>query len=99
MVNNLNPEDLRSMIRRDRRYQRAESLLKGTWASLDFQEPFESSRIQMIDINFAKRLVHADAVRQVVYRFDTFSDTQAFIQKFGSHLSHDVIKQLKEPFL
>lgn len=77
----LNPIDLRSFINKDRRYERAEALIKGAWEDLLLSQPWGMTTINMADVQFAEALLQADLVQPVRQRFDTFADVQQFIQQ------------------
>ena len=91
----LNPIDLRSFINKDRRYERAEALIKGAWEDLLLSQPWGMTTINMADVQFAEALLQADLVQPVRQRFDTFSDVQQFIQQNSMRLTPDVVTSLK----
>ncbi|MGL5746525.1 MAG: hypothetical protein ACRCXR_00965, partial [Weissella cibaria] len=94
----LNPIDLRSFINKDRRYERAEALIKGAWEDLLLSQPWGMTTINMADVQFAEALLQADLVQPVRQRFDTFSDVQQFIQQNSMRLTPDVVTSLKSRF-
>lgn len=94
----LNPIDLRSFINKDRRYERAEALIKGAWEDLLLSQPWGMTTINMADVRFAEALLQADLVQPVRQRFDTFSDVQQFIQQNSMRLTPDVVTSLKSRF-
>ncbi|AVO66586.1 hypothetical protein [Weissella cibaria] len=94
----LNPIDLRSFINKDRRYERAEALIKGAWEDLLLSQPWGMTTINMADVHFAEALLQADLVQPVRQRFDTFSDVQQFIQQNSMRLTPDVVTSLKSRF-
>lgn len=94
----LNPIDLRSFINKDRRYERAEALIKGAWEDLLLSQPWGMTTINMADVQFAEALLQADLVQPVRQRFDTFSDVQQFIQQNSMRLTPDVVTSLKSSF-
>jgi hypothetical protein len=94
----LNPIDLRSFINKDRRYERAEALIKGAWEDLLLSQPWGMTIINMADVQFAEALLQADLVQPVRQRFDTFSDVQQFIQQNSMRLTPDVVTSLKSRF-
>lgn len=94
----LNPIDLRSFINRDRRYERAEALIKGAWEDLLLSQPWGMTTINMADVQFAEALLQADLVQPVRQRFDTFADVQQFIQQNSMRLTPDVVTSLKSRF-
>lgn len=94
----LNPIDLRSFINKDRRYERAEALIKGAWEDLLLSQPWGMTTINMADVQFAEALLQADLVQPVRQRFDTFSDVQQFIQQNSKRLTPDVVTSLKSRF-
>lgn len=91
----LNPIDLRSFINKDRRYERAEALIKGAWEDLLLSQPWGMTTINMADVQFAEALLQADLVQPVRQRFDTFADVQQFIQQNSMRLTPDVVTSLK----
>lgn len=94
----LNPIDLRSFINKDRRYERAEALIKGAWEDLLLSQPWGMTTINMADVQFAEALLQADLVQPVRQRFDTLSDVQQFIQQNSMRLTPDVVTSLKSRF-
>ncbi|WP_134645129.1 hypothetical protein [Weissella cibaria] len=94
----LNPIDLRSFINKDRRYERAEALIKGAWEDLLLSQPWGMTTINMADVQFAEALLQADLVQPVRQRFDTFTDLQQFIQQNSMRLTPDVVTSLKSRF-
>ena len=94
----LNPIDLRSFINKDRRYERAEALIKGAWEDLLLSQPWGMTTINMADVQFAEALLQADLVQPVRQRFDTFADVQQFIQQTRMRLTPDVVTSLKSRF-
>ena len=94
----LNPIDLRSFINKDRRYERAEALIKGAWEDLLLSQPWGMTTINMADVQFAEALLQADLVQPVRQRFDTFADVQHFIQQNSMRLTPDVVTSLKSRF-
>ncbi|WP_270336944.1 hypothetical protein [Weissella cibaria] len=94
----LNPIDLRSFINKDRRYERAEALIKGAWEDLLLSQPWGMTTINMADVQFAEALLQADLVQPVRQRFDTFADVQQFIQQNSMRLTPDVVTSLKSRF-
>ncbi|MCT8397974.1 hypothetical protein FO436_01525 [Weissella cibaria] len=94
----LNPIDLRSFINKDRRYERAEALIKGAWEDLLLSQPWGMTTINMADVQFAEALLQADLVQPVRQRFDTFADVQQFIQQNSMRLTPDVLTSLKSRF-
>ena len=94
----LNPIDLRSFINKDRRYERAEALIKGAWEDLLLSQPWGMTTINMVDVQFAEALLQADLVQPVRQRFDTFADVQQFIQQNSMRLTPDVVTSLKSRF-
>ena len=94
----LNPIDLRSFINKDRRYERAEALIKGAWEDLLLSQPWGMTTINMADVQFAEALLQADLVQPVRQRFDTFTDVQQFIQQNSMRLTPDVVTSLKSRF-
>lgn len=94
----LNPIDLRSFINKDRRYERAEALIKGAWEDLLLSQPWGMTTINMADVQFAEALLQADLVQPVRQRFDTFADVQQFIQQNSMRLTPDVVTNLKSRF-
>ncbi len=94
----LNPIDLRSFINKDRRYERAEALIKGAWEDLLLSQPWGMTTINMADVQFAEALFQADLVQPVRQRFDTFADVQQFIQQNSMRLTPDVVTSLKSRF-
>lgn len=94
----LNPIDLRSFINKDRRYERAEALIKGAWEDLLLSQPWGMTTINMADVQFAEALLQADLVQPVRQRFDAFSDVQQFIQQNSMRLTPDVVTSLKSRF-
>ena len=94
----LNPIDLRSFINKDRRYERAEALIKGAWEDLLLSQPWGMTTINMADVPFAEALLQADLVQPVRQRFDTFADVQQFIQQNSMRLTPDVVTSLKSRF-
>lgn len=94
----LNPIDLRSFINKDRRYERAEALIKGAWEDLLLSQPWGMTTINMADVQFAEALLQADLVQPVRQRFDTFADVQRFIQQNSMRLTPDVVTSLKSRF-
>lgn len=94
----LNPIDLRSFINKDRRYERAEALIKGAWEDLLLSQPWGMTTINMADVQFAEALLQADLVQPVRQRFDTFADLQQFIQQNSMRLTPDVVTSLKSRF-
>lgn len=94
----LNPIDLRSFINKDRRYERAEALIKGSWEDLLLSQPWGMTTINMADVQFAEALLQADLVQPVRQRFDTFADVQQFIQQNSMRLTPDVVTSLKSRF-
>ena len=93
-----NPIDLRSFINKDRRYERAEALIKGAWEDLLLSQPWGMTTINMADVQFAEALLQADLVQPVRQRFDTFADVQQFIQQNSMRLTPDVVTSLKSRF-
>lgn len=94
----LNPIDLRSFINKDRRYERAEALIKGAWEDLLLSQPWGMTTINMADVQFAEALLQADLVQPVRQRFDTFAGLQQFIQQNSMRLTPDVVTSLKSRF-
>ena len=94
----LNPIDLRSFINKDRRYERAEALIKVAWEDLLLSQPWGMTTINMADVQFAEALLQADLVQPVRQRFDTFADVQQFIQQNSMRLTPDVVTSLKSRF-
>lgn len=94
----LNPIDLRSFINKDRRYERAEALIKGAWEDLLLSQPWGMTTINMADVQFAEALLQADLVQPIRQRFDTFADIQQFIQQNSMRLTPDVVTSLKSRF-
>ena len=94
----LNPIDLRSFINKDRRYERAEALIKGAWEDLLLSQPWGMTTINMADVQFAEALLQADLVQPVRQRFDKFADVQQFIQQNSMRLTPDVVTSLKSRF-
>ncbi|NFA02727.1 hypothetical protein [Weissella cibaria] len=94
----LNPIDLRSFINKDRRYERAEALIKGAWEDLLLSQPWGMTTINMADVQFAEALLQADLVQPVRQRSDTFADVQQFIQQNSMRLTPDVVTSLKSRF-
>lgn len=94
----LNPIDLRSFINKDRRYERAEALIKGAWEDLLLSQPWGMTTINMADVQFAEALLQADLVQPIRQRFDTFADLQQFIQQNSMRLTPDVVTSLKSRF-
>ena len=94
----LNPIDLRSFINKDRRYERAEALIKGAWEDLLLSQPWGMTTINMADVQFAEALLQADLVQPVRQRFDTFADVQQLIQQNSMRLTPDVVTSLKSRF-
>lgn len=94
----LNPIDLRSFINKDRRYERAEALIKGAWEDLLLSQLWGMTTINMADVQFAEALLQADLVQPVRQRFDTFADVQQFIQQNSMRLTPDVVTSLKSRF-
>ncbi|MHB9626223.1 hypothetical protein ACX9YQ_01535 [Weissella cibaria] len=94
----LNPIDLRSFINKDRRYERAEALIKGAWEDLLLSQPWGMTTINMADVQFAEALLQADLVQPVRQRFDTFAYVQQFIQQNSMRLTPDVVTSLKSRF-
>lgn len=94
----LNPIDLRSFINKDRRYERAEALIKGAWEDLLLSQPWGMTTINMADVQFAEALLQADLVQPVRQRFDTFADVQQFVQQNSMRLTPDVVTSLKSRF-
>lgn len=94
----LNPIDLRSFINKDRRYERAEALIKGAWEDLLLSQPWGMTTINMADVQFAEALLQADLVQPVRQRFDTFANLQQFIQQNSMRLTPDVVTSLKSRF-
>ncbi|MCT0011559.1 hypothetical protein [Weissella cibaria] len=94
----LNPIDLRSFINKDRRYERAEALIKGAWEDLLLSQPWGMTTINMADVQFAEALLQADLVQPVRQRFNTFADVQQFIQQNSMRLTPDVVTSLKSRF-
>lgn len=96
--NDLNPVDLRSFINKDRRYERAEALIKGAWEELLLSQPWGMTTINMADVQFAEALLQANLVQPVKQKFETFADAQQFIQANSVRLTPDVIASLKGRF-
>ena len=94
----LNPIDLRSFINKDRRYERAEALIKGAWEDLLLSQPWGMTTINMADVQFVEALLQADLVQPIRQRFDTFADLQQFIQQNSMRLTPDVVTSLKIRF-
>lgn len=94
----LNPIDLRSFINKDRRYERAEALIKGAWEDLLLSQPWGMTTINMADVQFAEALLQADLVQPIRQRFDTFADLQQFIQQNSMRLTPDAVTSLKSRF-
>lgn len=94
----LQPDDLRSLTRKDERYQRASAILKRDWPQLLVDFPRTNHYITLPDIAFAKRL-SKEVQRLPKLSLDSFVAVQDFIRDFQSYLSSTVISQLKEPFL
>ena len=94
----LNPIDLRSFINKDRRYERAEALIKGAWEDLLLSQPWGMTTINMADVQLAEGLLQAELVQPVRQLFYTFAGEQQFIQHNIMPLTPDVVMRLKRLF-
>lgn len=98
MVEKLLPADLKSLIDKDRRYQRAVAVLSDRWGSLDFKAPWETPMMSWADIVYARHLSAAGVIKST-YNLTTFAGVQQFLKHNQSYLTAEVTQQLKEPFL
>ncbi|CAH1850180.1 hypothetical protein [Convivina praedatoris] len=98
MPNVLNPNDLRSISKRDQRYRRAQAILEHDWARILVEEDHGSDFITVADIDFAQKISQYSD-QYVTLELNSFSKLQHFITDFQSYLPQLLIQKLKEPFL
>lgn len=98
MTDKLSPADLKSLIDKDRRFQRAAAVLNNHWATFETTQPWETPMMTWSDIVYAQHLSAAGVLKSTI-DLSTFAGVQQFLIHNQGRLTADVAQKLKEPFL